>query len=139
MNDIQLAKLLGMVSLGRGAFEMAAGRELAQTLGLRDPELVQAFGAREVANGLIVLTHPDSALPMWGRVAGDALDLAVLASALGSRNRQRHNVAWAMIMAVGVTVLDVACAVALTRRAQRAHSTARRTRVQRMLPGDRPG
>ncbi len=139
MNDIQLAKLLGLLSLGVGALELAAGRRLAAKLGLRSPEMVHAFGAREVATGMAVLMHPDAPVPVWGRVAGDAIDLAVLAAALGSRNRRRHNVAWATILVLGVTALDIGCAVALTRRAQRAHSTARRTRVQRKLPGDRPG
>lgn len=129
VNDIQLAKYLGWFSLTLGAFEMSAAGRIAAALGLSDGRLVRGFGAREVAAGLMVLTQPDAATPVWGRVAGDAMDAAVLAMALGSGNRQRHNAAWAMIFVVAATALDVGVATALTRRARRAHVTAKRTRV----------
>ena len=71
MNEIQLSKFLGWFSLGLGALELLASRRIAATLGVSTPKLVQTFGIREVATGLMVLNKPDTAMPVWGRVAGD--------------------------------------------------------------------
>lgn len=131
MNDIQLSKFLGWFSLALGALELLASRRIAAALGVGSPVLVQAFGAREIAAGLMVLNKPDTAMPVWGRVAGDAMDAAVLATGLGSGNRQRQGVAWAMLFVLGAAALDVAVATALSHREQKALHTARRTRVQR--------
>ncbi len=99
-------------------------------LGVASPSLVQAFGAREVAAGLMVLNQPDTAMPVWGRVAGDAMDAAVLATGLECGNRQRRGAAAAMLFVLGATALDVGVATALSRREQGALETARRTRVR---------
>ncbi len=133
MNDVQLARLLGLASLGLGAAEIGAGRWIARELGVQKPQLIEAFGAREVGNGMMALMYPDRAWPIWGRVAGDVMDLALLASALGSRNRRRHNAAWSAIFVLAVTLTDVACATMLTQRGTKALQTARRTHVKRKL------
>ncbi len=133
MNDIQMARVLGLISLGLGAAELALGRSMSRELGIEKPELVEAFGAREIGNGALALGYPDRAWPIWGRVAGDVADLAVLASALGSSNRRRHNAAWATLGVLGITLVDVAVALALSRREQKALATARRTHVRRKL------
>jgi len=132
MNDVQIAKFLGWFSVGLGATELVFGRSLNRTLGLgQSPALVRAFGAREVAAGAAVLMFPDMAAPIWLRVAGDVLDLAVLAGALTSRNRRREATLLATLAVLGVTALDVATANALTHRNTHALATARRTRVRR--------
>ena len=133
MNDIQTARLLGLFSLGLGVFELAMGRTASRELGVEKPELVEAFGAREIATGLMALGYPDRAWPIWGRVAGDVADLALLASALGSGNRQRHNAAWAAIGVLAVTLADIGVALSLSRREQKALATARRTHIRRKL------
>ena len=63
MNDIQLSKFLGWFSLGLGALELLASRRITTMLGVANPRLVQAFGAREIAAGLMVLNKPDTAMP----------------------------------------------------------------------------
>ncbi len=132
MNDIQTAKFLGWFSVSLGAAELILGRRMNRTLGLgQSPALVRAFGAREVAAGAMVLMYPDMAAPIWLRVAGDALDIAVLARALTPRNRRREATLIAMLAVLGVTALDVATAASLSQRHSRALATARRTRVQR--------
>lgn len=133
MNDIQTAKFLGWFSVGLGAAELVFGRSMNRRLGLgQSPGLVRAFGAREVAAGAMVLTYPDTAAPVWLRVAGDALDIAVLARALTIRNRRRQATLLSMLAVLGVTALDVATASSLSQRHSRALATARRTRVQRV-------
>jgi len=132
MNEVQTAKLLGWLSIGLGAAELIFGRSLNRKLGLgQSPGLVRAFGAREVAAGTMVLMFPDMAAPVWLRVAGDALDLAVLGRALTSRNRRREATLLTAMAVLGVTALDIATASALTHRHSRSLATARRTRVQR--------
>ncbi len=132
MNDVQTAKLLGWFSVGLGAAQLIFGRSMNRKLGLgQSPGLIRAFGAREVAAGAMVLMYPDMAAPIWLRVAGDALDLAVVARALTTRNRRREATVLTMLAVLGVTAIDVATATALSQRHNRALATARRTRVQR--------
>jgi hypothetical protein len=130
MNDIQLSKALGWFSLGLGAFELLASRRIAAKLNVASPRLVQAFGAREITAGLMVLNKPDTAMPMWGRVAGDVMDAAVLATGLGHSNRQRASATAAMLFVLSAAALDVLVATALSHDEQKALQTARRTRVQ---------
>ncbi len=130
MNDIQTARLLGLFSLGLGAAELLFGRQMNRRLGLgQSPGLVRAFGAREVASGTAILAFPDMAAPVWIRVAGDVLDIAVLLGALRS-GRRREEALLALVAVAGVTVVDVVTATALTQRHNRALATARRTRVK---------
>ncbi len=133
MNDIQTAKFLGLFSLALGMAEVAFPRQIARALNLQQsPELVRAFGARELMAGGAVLAYPDNALPVWTRVAGDALDLAVLLGTL--RNREMTGAARLATLAVlGITALDVATALALMARHKKALATGRRTRVRKQL------
>ena len=132
MNDVQTAKFLGWFSVGLGATELIFGRRMNRALGLgQSPALVRAFGAREVAAGAMVLMYPDMAAPIWLRVAGDALDLAVLARALTTPNRRRQATLASTLAVLGVTALDVVTAASLSQRHSRALATARRTRVLR--------
>ncbi len=135
MNSIQLGRFLGWFSLGLGLAEMAAPRRLMRGLGLPvSPAVVGLFGMREVGAGLAVLTYPGSPGPVWARVGGDALDLAVLAAALGQGGRrQRSRTLVSAVAVLGVTALDIACAAALTRRQTQAAQTARRTRIRQSV------
>ena len=130
MNDIQLAKSLGWFSLGLGTLELVTSRRITRMLGVGTPGLIKAFGAREIAAGLMVLTKPDAAVPVWNRVVGDAMDAAILATGLRRGNPQRGGAGAAMLFVLGAAALDIAVAVALTRRDQTALQTARRTRVR---------
>ncbi|WP_132252895.1 cyclase dehydrase [Methylobacterium segetis] len=110
----RLARGLGWFSIGLGLFEIAAARSLTRNLGLDGREdLVRAYGVREIGTGVGILTSEDPAPWIWGRVAGDALDLATLATGLHGRNRHRDNLLLAMAAVAGVTALDVICAETL--------------------------
>ena len=133
MNEIQLSKSLGLFSLALGAAELLYGRTIKRSLGLPMPtSFVRAFGAREMLSGFVALAHPDNAGPMGLRIAGDAVDLAVLGTALLPSNSRRHAAAFATIAVIGVTVLDFAAAAALAKRESGAIRTARRIRVKRI-------
>lgn len=130
-NDITTAKFLGYFSLGLGLLELVAARRLRNTLGLPVPSaVIRGFGAREVAAGLGVLTYPDNPAPMWSRVGGDVLDVAVLASGISRANPNRGVALGALAAVLAITALDVAVATALQQRKGRALRTAQRTRIK---------
>ncbi len=130
MNGIGLARLLGWFSLGLGALQIAAPRLLSDRLGLNGTaRLVRGFGFRELAAGLMVLSKPDSPLGPSARVAGDVLDLAVLAAALSPRNEHRRTAGVVTALVLGVTLLDMVCASTLAVGNNRALRTAQRTRI----------
>jgi hypothetical protein len=111
MTDMKLAKGLGWFSIGLGLTEMLAPRWLGEKIGLGEKTgLLRAFGARETLTGIGVLMQPQEALGLWGRVAGDVLDVAVLANALRKNEDQRGRLATALGMVLGVSALDIICA-----------------------------
>ncbi len=131
MNPLMLSRFLGWFSLGLGSAEAIAPRLLARTLGLfGEAWLVRAFGFREIAAGVTVLAKPDNAIGPVLRVAGDVLDLAVLAPALSARNRQRDAAQIAFVMVLGVMALDVTCAAALIVGERRRAATSQRARLR---------
>ena len=121
-----LARGLGWFSLGLGFVEVAAPGAVARTLGMRGSErMIRVCGLRELATGAAILASSRPAPFVWGRVAGDALDIATLAA--GARNnRKAGNVRAALAALAGVTMLDVVCAQGLAREEK---SRARRRRL----------
>jgi hypothetical protein len=75
-----LATLLAVTSAGLGATELLAPTLVAKVGGIeptrRGRRVIRALGARELAHGIAV--HSSPAL-VWTRVAGDILDVALLA------------------------------------------------------------
>ena len=109
-----LTRSLGWFSVGLGLAELLTPRMLAEQLGMQDKEgLLRFYGAREMATGVGILMSDDPSPWIWGRVAGDALDLASLAPGLSERNQRKGNVAVAIAAVAGVTALDCICAQAL--------------------------
>jgi uncharacterized membrane protein len=110
-----LAVGLGWFSLGLGLAELTAPRTIARLIGVRlDGDaltMLRAFGAREVANGVAILSEPDRAAWLWGRVSGDAVDLLTLMQA---KKTQPARTAAAAAAVLGVTALDVLCAQRLS-------------------------
>lgn len=106
-----LANFLGWFSLGLGTLELLAPDAIEDFLGVEGRKaLVQGYGVREIGNGIGVLTERRPAAWVWGRVAGDVLDLATLATALTPSNPRKRNVLLAMGAVAGVMALDVLAA-----------------------------
>jgi uncharacterized membrane protein len=61
---------------------------------------------REILAGLGVLTQPRRPAPLWGRVAGDAIDLAMLGVAAATKRTSAPRLAGAIAAVAGVTALD---------------------------------
>ena len=98
-------------------------RPLARWLGVEKHEgLIQAYGVREIATGIGILTSRDPTPWIWARVGGDALDIATLAVAVADDSTEQDRVAIALGAVAGATVLDVLCAKALTDEATKDRS-----------------
>lgn len=116
-----LARGLGWFSIGLGLMEIFAPHVVAKWTGVRHPALLRAFGMREVASGIGILSSDRPAGWMWSRVAGDAIDLAAIGETLaearpGSERYQRALVAAAAV--AGVMTIDVVCSAGLSAAAK---------------------
>jgi uncharacterized membrane protein len=124
-----LASFLGWFSVGLGVAQLASPGGVARMIGVDDDErtrkTMRAIGARELAAGLGILSRPRPAGWVWSRVAGDAMDLALLGKAMSSDDNDRRKTAAATAAVVGITALDVVCARQLTRNADAAAATDR--------------
>ncbi|MBZ8140833.1 hypothetical protein CLD22_13095 [Rubrivivax gelatinosus] len=110
----KLARALGWFSIGLGLVELIAARGLARRVGLPGQAgLVRAYGVRELATGVGLLTASRPQPWMWARVGGDALDLATLAQGLDRRGT-RTGAEAAMAAVAGVALLDLAVAARLS-------------------------
>ena len=117
---------LGWLSLGLGFVEMTVAGALAKLVlgrNRRGASIVRVIGVRELAIGLGLLGRPRSSSWLWARVAGDAVDLALLGLA---RRRVLHKapVTRALAGVAGITLMDVLAALELrhqeeTQRAKR--------------------
>jgi hypothetical protein len=108
------ARGLGWFSIGLGLAELIAPHLLARFLGLQGREgVLRACGARELATGIGILNSSNPAPWVWGRVAGDALDIASLGAAL-VKSENKACVVAALGATAGVTLADIATAQILT-------------------------
>jgi hypothetical protein len=109
-----LARALGWFSIGLGLAEVLAPRHMAQLTGVPHPGLIQAYGWREIAAGVGILSSKRPAGWLWTRVAGDALDLATLGAAMAEGNGDAGKARVAAAAVAGVTALDVLCGMQLS-------------------------
>lgn len=114
LSQQRLAQALGWFSLGLGLSEALSPGALARMLGLNNHKaLTRIMGLREITSGIGILSQRRPAGWVWGRLAGDALDLMLLgAAAIPSTKRKR--VAAAAAAVAGVAALDIASSVQLT-------------------------
>ena len=114
----RLATGLGWFSIALGAAELLAPREVARVIGVspdhRTITTLRAYGAREIASGIAILSQPGEAKWLWSRAGGDAIDLASLTAAVGRQNTDASRLALATAAVAGVAILDVLAAIGLT-------------------------
>jgi hypothetical protein len=108
------ARALGWLSIGLGIAELIAARPLARALGGPGGAAgVRACGLREIVNGVGLLTARDPAPWVWGRVAGDAIDVAAVGSGM-ARGGSKLGGSLALAGVAGVTMIDIASAAVLS-------------------------
>jgi hypothetical protein len=133
--SLALAQGLGRFSLGLGAAELLAPKQLTRFLGMEEhTQLIRAYGARELVTGIGILSQEDPTPWIWGRVGGDVLDLGTLALGLTRDNPQRDNVGLAIAAVAGVMALDVVCATRLGADRERSSWPIRDYGNRRGLP-----
>lgn len=115
-----LQKTLGWLSLGLGAAAILAPFATARLLGVPSSRstkrALQAVGVRELGVGTgLLATRRFPATWTWLRVAGDAIDLALLANAAEARRSRPKRVAGSMAAISGVLALDTLAAAAQSR------------------------
>jgi len=116
------SRAMGWTSIGIGLAELAAPKQVETLLGLDDtPDqrgVLRVLGVRELMHGVSLLAGAKSRqlrAGIWSRVAGDALDCALLSAAAAKTRRPALFAAVAgMVLAIGVA--DVLCAVRQSQR-----------------------
>jgi uncharacterized membrane protein len=107
----RVARGLGWFSVGLGLAEVAAPGALATLIGVPERRgLLRLLGVREIASGLGILTQRRPAGWLWSRVAGDAMDLALLGMAFRAEGSAKGRVAAATAAVGAVAALDAAAA-----------------------------
>jgi hypothetical protein len=103
------ARGLGWFSIGLGLAELLAPRALARATGMqrRSPTLLRLCGLREIGAGIGLLTARDKRPWLWARVAGDALDLALVGDELDAGNARRGHALGALAAVGGATLMDL--------------------------------
>jgi hypothetical protein len=105
---------LGWFSIGLGLTELLFARPLAKSLGMKgDENLLRFYGLREIATGVGILGSEKRAPWLWGRVAGDGLDVATLLAKLEDSPR-KGGIAIALAAVAGATAADIATAQVLS-------------------------
>ena len=101
---------LGWFSLALGLVELARPALVARYAGVpQRPRILRAIGLRELASGAGILFRPHRPGWLWSRVAGDAMDLALLVAS--GRSRPGRRVALATAAVAGVATLDTLAAI----------------------------
>jgi uncharacterized membrane protein len=117
-SNMKMARALGLFSLGLGVWQLASPRSVAKVVGIddaQDENLIRAIGLRELGSAAGLLWGSQPAPFLWSRVAGDLMDLSMLASAMGSREGdRRRQVARSMLAVAAVTLPDVVASLKTT-------------------------
>jgi uncharacterized membrane protein len=105
-----LAQFLGWFSVGLGAAQVTAPRLMSRLVGASPdgwaPRVMRLMGAREITQGVGILSRPRPTAWVWSRVAGDALDLALL-GLVAARGPGRFRAAFAFANTLPIAVADV--------------------------------
>ncbi len=116
-----LADFLGLFSLGLGLAQVIVPGVLSRVIGIdhedeRNRTVMRLMGLREISHGVAILSKQQPEKAMWSRVAGDALDMALLGKALANPANDRGRTMFAVANVAAVTALDVKCARRLSRQ-----------------------
>ena len=107
----KIATGLGWFSIGLGVAELVAPDSVARLIGVKPTStsrtLLRAFGARELAAGIGILSNDRPTGWVWSRVAGDVMDLSMLGTAMTKDDTDRSRLNAATAAVIGVTALDI--------------------------------
>jgi uncharacterized membrane protein len=109
---------LGWFSLGLGLTQLIAPRQVANAIGLSGDDdeqtVMRLVGLREIVSGVGILAQAEPTPWLWSRVGGDAMDLALLRSAMDVPEARKDRVTAATIAVLGITAADLFCSTNMT-------------------------
>lgn len=136
-----MARALGWASLGLAIPQLVAPRKVLRLAGMHpgtgSASVVRLVGVRELGAAAALLSKPKQGAWLWARVAGDAVDLALLGRALRRAGNKGRRLTPAAAAVLGITALDVVAGVQRT-RAARAEGASASTRARRAVTVNRP-
>jgi uncharacterized membrane protein len=107
-NKTPAVRGLGWFSIGLGLTQVMMPGTVSRFIGLKNHKgLMRILGFREIASGLGIFSQRSPTMPLWARVGGDVLDLALLSGALTSPKAKRSRIVAATAAVAGVTALDI--------------------------------
>jgi uncharacterized membrane protein len=117
--------------VGLGLAQVIAPGGMSRLVGIKNDDrnrtTMRLLGMREISHGVAILSKQQPEKAVWSRVAGDALDLALLGVALANPDNERGRTLFATANVLAVTALDVAAAKTLSRQPEtRANAGADR-------------
>jgi uncharacterized membrane protein len=114
----ELADFLGWFSLGLGSPQITTPGRVNKLIGVRDDSesrfWQRVVGVRELAAAVGILVQRRPREWLWARVAGDLMDLGLLACAFRSKRADAERLVATTASVAGVTVADTLAAVAWT-------------------------
>lgn len=111
MNSQSLNRGLAWLSFGLGFAGLFAPRRVGALVGVQGYDnLIRALGVREIGSGLGLMQGNPGAF-LWSRVAGDAMDLALLCAARRCGRHDTRRIDRALWVVAGTTALDVFASV----------------------------
>lgn len=122
IDDTEFARGLGWASIAIGLTELLATKQVQSMLGLEDtPDrrgTIRVLGVREVMHGVSILTEEkptqQMAASVWGRVAGDVLDSALLGIA-ATKTKKPFSFAAVTLNVLAIGLADLLCAKRLSK------------------------
>ncbi len=116
----RLARFLGWFSVGLGTAQLTAPGTMCRLVGASGTgtprTVMRLLGAREVTQGVGILTRPRPTAWVWSRVGGDVLDLSLLALTAAKHPSGRARTAFAAANVLAVAAPDVYEARHLSRK-----------------------
>lgn len=116
----RLARVLGLFSLGLGSVQIADPDGVNRFVGLRvTPEnqaAMRGVGVQELLMGLPLFRRKAPAALLWGRVAGDAMQIGMLAAAMDNKKNDRDRLRTTIGALGAVAVVDLFAAIRASRR-----------------------
>jgi uncharacterized membrane protein len=101
---------LGLFGIGLGLAELLSPRRFNRMIGVADNRrarnVTRGLGLRELANSFALLGRRRPAPWLWGRVAGDLMDLGLLGNATRARRAHVGRLAGAIGAVLGATAVD---------------------------------
>jgi hypothetical protein len=114
----RLARGLGYFSIALGVAEVLMPRTVAKAADVNIARpLLTVYGGREISAGVGLLRASDPAPWLWGRVGGDAVDIATVALGRRSSGSGKGRFSLALTALIGITAIDAIAAILASQNA----------------------